>query len=100
VRTPRRIIRAPIITGRLSVPTLTLRRPLRAPPRPEKTYPDDAEDGYANGDADDDNGGNGDWGEGGAGTDWWDREDPAQQWMTQATRLLPNTTIVLWQFTP
>ncbi|WOO85721.1 Ras-related GTP-binding protein C [Vanrija pseudolonga] len=31
---------------------------------------------------------------------WWDDEDTEAPWMTQATRLLPNTTIALWQFTP
>jgi Ras-related GTP-binding protein C/D len=31
---------------------------------------------------------------------WWDEEDPNAPWMTQSTRLLPNTTIALWQFTP
>lgn len=36
----------------------------------------------------------------GTGEDWWDREDPSQQWLTQSTRLMPNTTISLWQFTP
>lgn len=32
--------------------------------------------------------------------EWWDREDTSAQWMTQATRLTPNTTLSLWQFTP
>lgn len=36
--------------------------------------------------------------EGGGG--WWDEEDPDAPWMTQSTRLMPNTTISLWQFTP
>ncbi|RSH90467.1 hypothetical protein EHS25_001072 [Saitozyma podzolica] len=31
---------------------------------------------------------------------WWDEEDPSAPWMTQSTRLMPNTTISLWQFTP
>jgi len=31
---------------------------------------------------------------------WWDSEDPEAPWMTQSTRLMPNTTIALWQFTP
>jgi Ras-related GTP-binding protein C/D len=31
---------------------------------------------------------------------WWDDEDPDAPWMTQSTRLMPNTTIALWQFTP
>ncbi|KAK8865631.1 hypothetical protein IAR55_000776 [Kwoniella newhampshirensis] len=31
---------------------------------------------------------------------WWDEEDPDEPWMTQSTRLLPNTTLSLWQFTP
>ncbi|WWC88156.1 uncharacterized protein L201_003061 [Kwoniella dendrophila CBS 6074] len=31
---------------------------------------------------------------------WWDDEDPDEQWMTQSTRLMPNTTLALWQFTP
>ncbi|KAK4687307.1 Ras-related GTP-binding protein C/D, partial [Tremellales sp. Uapishka_1] len=31
---------------------------------------------------------------------WWDEEDPEAEWMSQSTRLLPNTTIALWQFTP
>lgn len=31
---------------------------------------------------------------------WWDEEDPSAQWMTQATRLMPNTMITMWQFTP
>ncbi|WWD18186.1 hypothetical protein CI109_102635 [Kwoniella shandongensis] len=31
---------------------------------------------------------------------WWDEEDPEEPWMTQSTRLLPNTTLALWQFTP
>ncbi len=31
---------------------------------------------------------------------WWDEEDPEAPWMTQSTRLMPNTTIALWQFTP
>ncbi|ORY24694.1 Gtr1/RagA G protein conserved region-domain-containing protein [Naematelia encephala] len=31
---------------------------------------------------------------------WWDEEDPEIPWMTQATRLTPNTTLALWQFTP
>ena len=33
-------------------------------------------------------------------TGWWDEEDPDAPWMTQSTRLMPNTTIALWQFTP
>ncbi len=35
-----------------------------------------------------------------AGRDWWDDEDPEAPWMTQATRLMPKSTIALWQFTP
>ncbi|ORX34143.1 Gtr1/RagA G protein conserved region-domain-containing protein [Kockovaella imperatae] len=31
---------------------------------------------------------------------WWDQEDPDAPWMTQSTKLMPNTTIALWQFTP
>ena len=31
---------------------------------------------------------------------WWDEEDPDAPWMTQSTRLMPSTTIALWQFTP
>ena len=31
---------------------------------------------------------------------WWDDEDPDKPWMTQSTRLMPNTTIAMWQFTP
>ncbi|WWC60579.1 uncharacterized protein I303_103153 [Kwoniella dejecticola CBS 10117] len=31
---------------------------------------------------------------------WWDDEDPDEPWMTQSTRLMPNTTLALWQFTP
>ncbi|WVQ97005.1 hypothetical protein IAU59_004115 [Kwoniella sp. CBS 9459] len=31
---------------------------------------------------------------------WWDEEDPDAPWMTQSTRLLPNTTLAMWQFTP
>ncbi|KAL7423540.1 GTP-binding protein gtr2 [Cryptotrichosporon argae] len=31
---------------------------------------------------------------------WWDDEDPDGVWMHQATRLLPSTTISLWQITP
>ncbi|WRT65957.1 uncharacterized protein IL334_002908 [Kwoniella shivajii] len=31
---------------------------------------------------------------------WWDDEDPDAPWMTQSTRLMPNTTLALWQFTP
>lgn len=31
---------------------------------------------------------------------WWEDEDPDAPWMTQATRLLPKSTIALWQFTP
>ncbi|RXK42517.1 hypothetical protein M231_00071 [Tremella mesenterica] len=31
---------------------------------------------------------------------WWDEEDPSKPWMFQSTRLLPKTTITLWQFTP
>lgn len=31
---------------------------------------------------------------------WWDDEDTEAPWMTQATRLMPKSTIVLWQFTP
>ncbi|OCF56691.1 hypothetical protein L486_05545 [Kwoniella mangroviensis CBS 10435] len=31
---------------------------------------------------------------------WWDEEDPDEPWMTQSTRLMPNTTLALWQFTP
>ncbi|WVW80431.1 hypothetical protein I302_102413 [Kwoniella bestiolae CBS 10118] len=33
-------------------------------------------------------------------TNWWDEEDPDEPWMTQSTRLMPNTTLALWQFTP
>lgn len=32
--------------------------------------------------------------------DWWEDEDPEAPWMTQATRLMPKSTIALWQFTP
>lgn len=45
---------------------------------------DQPEDGYA------DDGGGG----------WWDEEDPDAPWMTQSTKLMPNTTIAMWQFTP
>lgn len=38
--------------------------------------------------------------EGEPSSGWWDAEDPSAQWMTQATRLMPNTMITLWQFTP
>lgn len=31
---------------------------------------------------------------------WWDDEDPDAPWMTQSTRLLPSTTLAMWQFTP
>nr|ODN93206.1 hypothetical protein L203_00475 [Cryptococcus depauperatus CBS 7841]ODO02636.1 hypothetical protein L204_01375 [Cryptococcus depauperatus CBS 7855] len=31
---------------------------------------------------------------------WWDDEDPDAPWMTQSTRLLPNTTLAMWQFNP
>ncbi|WVR05600.1 hypothetical protein IAU60_002619 [Kwoniella sp. DSM 27419] len=31
---------------------------------------------------------------------WWDDEDPDAQWMTQSTRMMPNTTLAMWQFTP
>ncbi|WVF70953.1 hypothetical protein IAT40_005748 [Kwoniella sp. CBS 6097] len=31
---------------------------------------------------------------------WWDEEDVDAPWMTQSTRLMPNTTLALWQFTP
>lgn len=39
-------------------------------------------------------------GEEAAESGWWDDEDPDQPWAFQATRLLPNTTIAYWQFTP
>jgi Ras-related GTP-binding protein C/D len=29
-----------------------------------------------------------------------DEEDPDAPWVTQSTRLLPNTTIAYWEFTP
>ncbi|OCF31886.1 hypothetical protein I317_02932 [Kwoniella heveanensis CBS 569] len=38
--------------------------------------------------------------EDGGATGWWDDEDPDAPWMTQSTRLLPTTTLALWQFTP
>ena len=31
---------------------------------------------------------------------WWDEEDSDAPWMTQSTKLVPNTTVALWQFTP
>ncbi|ODO07596.1 hypothetical protein L198_01177 [Cryptococcus wingfieldii CBS 7118] len=34
------------------------------------------------------------------GREWWDDEDPDAPWMTQSTRLLPSTTLAMWQFTP
>jgi Ras-related GTP-binding protein C/D len=30
----------------------------------------------------------------------WDEEDPEEPWAFQATRVLPKTTLVLWQLTP
>jgi Ras-related GTP-binding protein C/D len=33
-------------------------------------------------------------------TSWWDEEDPEEPWAFQATRLLPKTTLALWQLTP
>ncbi|BEI87150.1 hypothetical protein CcaverHIS002_0704960 [Cutaneotrichosporon cavernicola] len=47
--------------------------------------------------------GNGASDDGASGTprrDWWEEEDPEVPWMTQATRLMPKSTIALWQFTP
>lgn len=32
--------------------------------------------------------------------EWWDEEDPEKPWMSQSTKLMPNTTIALWQITP
>lgn len=71
-------------------------------------------DGETNGEAiHADANGNGNGNESGSGVDetngddeegepegWWDEEDPSAPWMTQSTRLMPNTTISLWQFTP
>ncbi|TYJ55751.1 hypothetical protein B9479_003527 [Cryptococcus floricola] len=34
------------------------------------------------------------------GREWWDDEDPDAPWMAQSTRLLPSTTLAMWQFTP
>lgn len=31
---------------------------------------------------------------------WWGEEDTEAPWMTQNTRLQPNCTLALWQFTP
>jgi Ras-related GTP-binding protein C/D len=31
---------------------------------------------------------------------WWGEEDIEAPWMTQNTRLMPNCTLALWQFTP
>lgn len=31
---------------------------------------------------------------------WWENEDAEAPWMTQTSRLLPNCTLALWQFTP
>jgi len=43
----------------------------------------------------------GEWGEGDEGkSGWWDEEDSDAPWMTQSTKLMPNTTVALWQFTP
>ena len=33
-------------------------------------------------------------------TSWWDEEDPEEPWAFQATRLMPKTTLALWQLTP
>ncbi|WWC96678.1 hypothetical protein V866_003550 [Kwoniella sp. B9012] len=61
-----------------------------------------------NGDVREESNGNGE-GQGGDGDgdddedepkNWWDEEDPDEPWMTQSTRLMPNTTLALWQFTP
>lgn len=30
----------------------------------------------------------------------WEDEDPEEPWAFQATRLLPKTTLALWQLTP
>jgi Ras-related GTP-binding protein C/D len=38
--------------------------------------------------------------ENGQETSWWDEEDPEEPWAFQATRLLPKTTLALWQLTP
>jgi hypothetical protein len=38
--------------------------------------------------------------ENGEETSWWDEEDPEEPWAFQATRLLPKTTLALWQLTP
>lgn len=31
---------------------------------------------------------------------WWGDEDIEAPWVTQSTRLMPNCTLALWQFTP
>jgi hypothetical protein len=45
------------------------------------------------------NGDSGPTGENGE-TSWWDQEDPEEPWAFQATRLMPKTTLALWQLTP
>lgn len=38
--------------------------------------------------------------ENGDDSTWWDEEDLEEPWAFQATRLLPKTTLALWQLTP
>ncbi|WVQ85693.1 hypothetical protein IAT38_007859 [Cryptococcus sp. DSM 104549] len=66
---------------------------------------DEADGGGQDGDANGDEGeGEGEGGEEDGEDDeprgWWDEEDPEAPWMAQSTKLLPNTTLAMWQFTP